>query len=305
MGRFYYDDSQGQGVLSLANIETYGLLRQRCHEDFRDEKQTDCVRLVSPQRYPLAEKHAFFVYRGKPIIDYTDGYVSTMDLLSIVLNKQEYWSALRRLSCIQALKKSLPPDACTTMHMRLYKEGNGEWITFWAHPYEMIMYYYNISKDTSRFAALDKKIIESIYINIFSYAGRDYFREFNHALIDYGIDMSTIEAFWLHAKFDERPQPEPLLRHVYLIRQESSRLFKIGIANDPYKRLEGLQGANPNPLALVHAWRVPEAEKVEKTLHRLFGKVRRRGEWFALSTDQEAELIIYMKQYQESSQGVS
>ena len=88
-------------------------------------------------------------------------------------------------------------------------------------------------------------------------------------------------------------------RHVYLIQRGKARIFKIGISRSPHQRLHQLQNGNIERLILVATWKVSNAHAIEKQLHMMFASCRKSGEWFALSVDQEAELMIYMKQYED------
>lgn len=63
---------------------------------------------------------------------------------------------------------------------------------------------------------------------------------------------------------------------------------KIGIANDPKKRLSEIQVANPNELMIVHV--VYGGRKVEVEMHRKFKQFHHRGEWFKISMKTLAEL---------------
>lgn len=71
--------------------------------------------------------------------------------------------------------------------------------------------------------------------------------------------------------------------YVYLINQLNSNAYKIGMSDDPTKRLSKLQACNPNKLQLINAIRLEtrfEALKKEQELHKLFEKYRHINEWF-------------------------
>jgi hypothetical protein len=77
---------------------------------------------------------------------------------------------------------------------------------------------------------------------------------------------------------------------VYFIQSGRGGALKIGVAVDVNKRLETLRVGNPADLIVRGAIRGGYAE--EKHLHRLFGKLRMRGEWFG-----RAETILeYVEQ---------
>lgn len=65
---------------------------------------------------------------------------------------------------------------------------------------------------------------------------------------------------------------------IYFIRDRISRAIKIGVTNDPQKRLVTLQIGNPNLLTLMGTIR--GALKEEEALHEKFKAHHVRGEWF-------------------------
>jgi hypothetical protein len=70
---------------------------------------------------------------------------------------------------------------------------------------------------------------------------------------------------------------------VYFI--QSGPYVKIGIADNPSKRINELQTGNPMALVLLRSFRVMDARRIERSLHAHFDAVRVRGEWFDLSDD--------------------
>ncbi len=81
--------------------------------------------------------------------------------------------------------------------------------------------------------------------------------------------------------------------HVYIIRQGNTRLFKIGVSNNPQRRLKNLQTGNPHPLKVVLS--VPcvgiSAYEAEALIHRHLGKERVLGEWFEIASDDRVVAI--------------
>ena len=76
------------------------------------------------------------------------------------------------------------------------------------------------------------------------------------------------------------------VKHLYLIAGLSNRnIIKIGIADNPTRRLEALQTANPDTLMFVMCQLIKDARKVERALHELLEPYRVRGEWFDPPTD--------------------
>ena len=67
---------------------------------------------------------------------------------------------------------------------------------------------------------------------------------------------------------------------VYVISETGTNLVKIGISDNPQKRLLGLQTANPRKLVILATWRGGKSEESE--YHYQFSEFRREGEWFDL-----------------------
>lgn len=60
-------------------------------------------------------------------------------------------------------------------------------------------------------------------------------------------------------------------------------IFKVGITNDPAKRLPGIQTGCPFRVSLVKSWVLPDRETarlIEDRFHRQNAKWRTSGEWF-------------------------
>lgn len=75
---------------------------------------------------------------------------------------------------------------------------------------------------------------------------------------------------------------------IYLIRDNSTGLHKIGFSQNPEKRLKNLCRQStllptPNDFILVEAWW--HLTETETKLHALFESSRVRGEWFNLSPE--------------------
>lgn len=58
--------------------------------------------------------------------------------------------------------------------------------------------------------------------------------------------------------------------------------IKIGVASNIGKRLMEMQVCNPYKLAVVARDHVVDPYKLEARLHRLFGHLNKRGEWFQI-----------------------
>ena len=80
---------------------------------------------------------------------------------------------------------------------------------------------------------------------------------------------------------DKQPQ------YIYLIQKNTESIYKIGISNNPLKRLKQLQTGNSSRLHLIKVFPVVNARAIEKRLHRLlmFHRCSPSGEWFMLSEE--------------------
>ena len=70
------------------------------------------------------------------------------------------------------------------------------------------------------------------------------------------------------------------LAYIYLIR--CGRYVKIGVSDDPAKRVMEMQVGSPHKLRLVVSWPSLAPHKEEKRIHRLLDQYHHRGEWFRL-----------------------
>ena len=70
---------------------------------------------------------------------------------------------------------------------------------------------------------------------------------------------------------------------LYLIQDCSSELVKIGISNNPQKRLRQLQTGTGNQLKLLQTYKTENDRHWEKRIHKMFWQNRKKGEWFALN----------------------
>lgn len=81
---------------------------------------------------------------------------------------------------------------------------------------------------------------------------------------------------------------------LYLVTTETDAPIKVGIAEDPVKRLGDLQTANFHKLHLHRFWWLPGrliSERIERAFKDHFSARRIRGEWFDLLLP-EAEAFV-------------
>lgn len=84
-------------------------------------------------------------------------------------------------------------------------------------------------------------------------------------------------------------------RFVYLVRAGADH-YKVGIAQDVFDRIKGIQTGNPNTVELISAVYVPEAMTIENKLHKWLAQYKSDGgrEWFQLNPSQALDLVVRM-----------
>lgn len=88
---------------------------------------------------------------------------------------------------------------------------------------------------------------------------------------------------------------------LYIVEAERSKHIKIGISDDPKKRLRQLQTANHEKLVLLYVVKLESkeaAQNLEEHLHEKYAKHKVHLEWFALKAGE-----VYM--YIETLRGLS
>ncbi len=74
---------------------------------------------------------------------------------------------------------------------------------------------------------------------------------------------------------------------IYLIKSLDDGSYKIGVSNNPDKRIKQLQTGNPSELQILCVYESEIAFKIERVLHNTYGIDKRQGEWFDLSIKDE------------------
>lgn len=72
-------------------------------------------------------------------------------------------------------------------------------------------------------------------------------------------------------------------KYVYLISDSKSYTYKIGISNNPEKRIKSLQTGNDKTLKIVCKVLCENYSNVETALHNKYNFLRVSGEWFELN----------------------
>lgn len=90
------------------------------------------------------------------------------------------------------------------------------------------------------------------------------------------------------------PQDNRNRQFVYVIENSDNGAIKIGVANDPEKRLAQLQTGSVSELCLVYqSYICSNAFNIESQVHQHFKDKHIRGEWYAVSKD---DVIAYLEQ---------
>lgn len=84
--------------------------------------------------------------------------------------------------------------------------------------------------------------------------------------------------------------------YIYLIHQQGTDRYKIGLTSSPEKRLKQLQTGSSDRLTFTHLIQVPDMSQTELSLHRLYARQRIRadGEWFKFANHEIAGVIRSM-----------
>jgi hypothetical protein len=84
---------------------------------------------------------------------------------------------------------------------------------------------------------------------------------------------------------------EPI-EYLYIIKMNECNRVKIGVSESPEARLKELQTGNPELLYLLRTIPFAHAYPVEEMLHERYAAVQQAGEWFELSPEALAQLLL-------------
>jgi hypothetical protein len=90
------------------------------------------------------------------------------------------------------------------------------------------------------------------------------------------------------------------MKHVYLIQSLENSYYKIGISIHPRKRVKELQTGNHSPLKLVETYRSEHANLIERALQARYSHLRREGEWFEMSVENEILFVNECRRIEEN-----
>ena len=100
---------------------------------------------------------------------------------------------------------------------------------------------------------------------------------------------ADLAVFFESIKDIELPDDLPDM-YVYMIKEPSTGNIKIGISQDPERRLRQLQTGNSSKLELVACAKAENRYEDEMNLHRMVENMLVRGEWFATGNAYAKEL---------------
>lgn len=118
-------------------------------------------------------------------------------------------------------------------------------------------------------------------------------------LLDYSDPSEDLELIQNKLKNNIENGEAP--RYLYIIRQEQTNLYKIGISNKVETRIKNLKTGNPNELKLIVCFEADlsdflgrEISYLEKFLHNCYANNKVKGEWFRLDYSDIADLCHFL-----------
>lgn len=90
------------------------------------------------------------------------------------------------------------------------------------------------------------------------------------------------------------------MRYIYLIQSLENSHYKIGISNNPQRRIKELQTGNSSELRLVEVYQSEYAEKIERALQRRYSYLNKEGEWFDMSISNEVTFLAECRKIEET-----
>lgn len=127
-----------------------------------------------------------------------------------------------------------------------------------------------------------------------------------HAELNYVLDQKFLNEIEQSEYFDEVNENEDCKENanivaksdksLYLMKDSTTGLYKIGVSNQPKFREKTLQSEKPT-ISMIGQWE--KMGKYEKKIHTYFAKHRIRGEWFELARAQVAYFCHLMRKSDE------
>lgn len=91
-----------------------------------------------------------------------------------------------------------------------------------------------------------------------------------------------------------------IIRYVYLIKSLEDGYYKIGFSKNPSNRILTLQTGNSSELKLIEVYKSEFAHKIEKSLQNRYAHLKKEGEWFNLSVENEVSFKKECQQIEEN-----
>lgn len=86
------------------------------------------------------------------------------------------------------------------------------------------------------------------------------------------------------------------MKYIYLIQSLENGYYKIGVSKHPQQRILELQTGNSSKLKLIGVHQSKFVNQIERALQRRYEYLRKEGEWFDLSLQEE---VMFIKNCQE------
>ncbi len=90
------------------------------------------------------------------------------------------------------------------------------------------------------------------------------------------------------------------MKYIYLIQSLENSYYKIGVSIHPNKRIKELQTGNSSKLKLIEMYQSEFAHKIEKSLQNRYAHLKKEGEWFDLSLENEVSFKKECQQIEEN-----
>lgn len=91
-----------------------------------------------------------------------------------------------------------------------------------------------------------------------------------------------------------------MIKSVYLIQSLEEGYYKIGVSQNPKKRIKQLQTGNSAELKLIGSYSSEYAHKIEKALHNFHSHCKKEGEWFNIPLTEALDFTEKCKQIERN-----
>jgi len=94
------------------------------------------------------------------------------------------------------------------------------------------------------------------------------------------------------------------MRSVYLLKEDESNYYKIGISKSPHQRIKQLQTGSAGHITLYDEYVSEYASKIEKAFHRKYSIYNVNGEWFNLTIEHTKTFIKDCQKFEKNFQSI-